>query len=159
VAAAPVPFDESLAWEIVAGMRGPEGEPLPMLRALQDRFGYVDARAVAMIAHALGLPRPEIFATLSSHREFRRQPPLGWAIKICLGKTCLSRGAQKLAARLERRLGLQIDGGARDGLSLETVLCFGLCAIGPNAQFDGAFFNGLDEAGIDALGARAAKER
>jgi formate dehydrogenase subunit gamma len=155
--AAPIAWDESLARETIEELRGLEGPLLPILHALQDRFGYVDARAVGMIAKSLNLSRAEVFGTLSFYHDFRKQPPLGHAIKLCRAEACQARGAEELAARLEQKHGLKIDGGYRNGLAVDTVYCLGNCAIGPNALFDGEIFARLDEARLDALCARAAQ--
>ncbi len=155
--AAPTPWDESLARDTIEELRGLEGALLPILHALQYRFGYVDASAVGMIAKTLNLSRAEVFGTLSFYHDFKKQPPAGFAVKLCRAEACQARGAENLAARLEQKYGLKIDGGYRNGLAVETVYCLGNCALGPNALFDGEIIGRLDESRLDALCARAAR--
>jgi formate dehydrogenase subunit gamma len=156
--AKPVPWDENLARETINRLSGLEGALLPILHALQEKFGYVDARAVAIIARTLNLSRAEVFGTLSFYHDFKRQPPQGGVIKFCIAEACQARGAEQLASSLERKLGLKLDGGAHNGLSVETAFCLGNCALGPNALHDGELYGALDEARLEALCARAAKE-
>ncbi len=155
--AAAIPWDEPIAREIIDSMRDLEGALLPILHGLQDRFGYVDARAVAIIARMLNLSRAEVFGTLSFYHDFKRQPPQGQTIKFCLAEACQARGAENLASWLEQKHGVKIDGGALNGLSVETVYCLGNCALGPNALYDGEIFGALDETRLDALCLRATK--
>ncbi len=154
--AAPIPWDEKRAQDTIDELRDLEGALLPILHALQDRFGYVDARAVGMIAGTLNVSRAEVFGTISFYHDFKRQPPAGHAIKFCMAEACQARGAENLAAHLEQRRGVKIDGGYHDGLSVETAYCLGNCALGPNALYDGEIFGRLDEESLDALCARAA---
>jgi formate dehydrogenase subunit gamma len=149
--AKPVPWDENLARETIDQLRDLEGALLPILHALQHKFGYVDARAVAIIARTLNLSRSEVFGTLSFYHDFKRQPPQGQTIKFCLAEACQARGAENLAAHLEQKRGNKIDGGYHNGLSVETAFCLGNCALGPNALYDGEVFGALDEARLEAL--------
>jgi formate dehydrogenase subunit gamma len=154
--AAPVAWNEALARDLIDDRRELEGPLMPILHALQDTFGYVDARAVAIIAKTLNLSRAEVFGTLSFYHDFKKQPPLGRSIKLCRAEACQANGVEALAAHLETRKGLKIDGGYHDGVAIETVYCLGNCALGPNALYDGELVARLDEARLDALCARAA---
>jgi len=155
--AASISWDETIARDTIESLRDLEGALLPILHALQDKFGYVDPRAVAMIAKTLNLSRAEVFGTLSFYHDFKRQPPQGRTIKFCLAEACQARGAENLASWLERKHGVKIDGGACNGLSVETAYCLGNCALGPNALYDGEIFGALDETRLDALCLRATK--
>ena len=154
--AAPIAWDEALAREIIEEMRGLEGALLPILHAVQGKFGYIDARAVTIVAKALNLSRAEVFGTVSFYHDFKKQPPLGGLIKFCRAEACQARGAEALAAHLDSA-GVKIDGGYHGGLAVETAYCLGNCALGPNALYDGEIFGRLDENRLDALCARAAK--
>jgi formate dehydrogenase subunit gamma len=155
--AAPVAWDETLAREIIDELCGLEGALLPILHALQDKFGYVDARAVGMIAKTLNFSRAEVFGALSFYHDFKKQPPLGRSIKFCRAEACQARGAEALAAHLETQSGFKIDGGYHNGVAVETVYCLGNCALGPNALYDGEIFGRLDANRLDALCALVAR--
>jgi formate dehydrogenase subunit gamma len=154
---APVAWDENLAQELIDQKSGLEGPMLPILHALQDKFGYVDARAVAMIARSLNISRAEVFGTMSFYHDFKRQPPLGRTIKLCRAEACQARGVENLAAHLEKAHGAKIDGGYRNGVNVETVYCLGNCALGPNALYDGEIFGRLDPQSLDELYARVSR--
>ena len=129
--AAQVGWDENLARAFIDERSELEGAMLPILHALQEKFGYVDSRAVAIIASALNVSRSEVFGTLSFYHDFKRQPPLGRTIKLCRAEACQARGAEDLASHLEKSCGAKIDGGYQNGVSVETAYCLGNCALGP----------------------------
>jgi len=154
---APVAWDEELARALIDEKAGLEGAMLPILHALQERFGYVDARAIALIAKALNVSRAEVFGTMSFYHDFRRQPPLGRTIKFCRAEACQARGAEALVVHLEQAHGVKIDGDYRNGVRVETAYCLGNCALGPNALYDGDIFGRLDPQSLDALYERASR--
>ena len=151
----PVDWDENLAREVIAAKSGLEGALLPILHDLQERFGYVDPKAVGLIAKALNLSRAEVFGVISFYHDFKRQKPLGRTIKFCRAEACQARGAEAVAQAFEQRSGAKIDGGYHAGVAVETAYCLGNCALGPNALFDGEIFAGLDAEALAALCARA----
>jgi NADH:ubiquinone oxidoreductase subunit E len=55
-----VPWDATLARDIAEQLKGLEGALLPILHALNDRFGYVDEQAIPMVADVLNLTRAEV---------------------------------------------------------------------------------------------------
>jgi formate dehydrogenase subunit gamma len=151
-------WDEDLARELIDERAGLEGAMLPILHALQKKFGYIDARAVALIAGRLNLSRAEVFGTISFYHDFKREPPMGGTIKLCRAEACQARGARSLAEHLERTHGVKIDGGSSNGVSVETVYCLGNCALGPNALHDGEIFGRLDAQALDELYASVARK-
>ena len=102
-----VGWDENLARALIDERSELEGAMLPILHALQEKFGYVDSRAVAIVASALNVSRSEVFGTISFYHDFKRQPPLGRTIKLCRAEACQARGAEDLAAHLEKSCGAQ----------------------------------------------------
>ena len=54
------PAERSAVLDACARLKSLPGALLPILHALQERFGYVDARAVGMIAKTLNFSRAEV---------------------------------------------------------------------------------------------------
>jgi formate dehydrogenase subunit gamma len=152
-----VAWDETVARELIDERSSLEGAMLPILHALQEKFGYVDPRAVAIVATTLNVSRSEVFGTISFYHDFKRQPPMGGTIKLCRAEACQARGAEELAAHLENSQGMKIDGGYQNGVSVETAFCLGNCALGPNALHDGEIFGRLDAQSLDELYSRVAR--
>lgn len=132
------------------------GALLPILHALSDAFGYIDAAAVPLIADALNLSRAEVHGVVSFYHDFRNAPPGAHVLKLCRAEACQSMGADALADRARERLHVDWGETSADGrVTLEPVFCLGLCACAPAAMLDGKVFGGLDHARFDALLAQA----
>ncbi|TAK48198.1 MAG: formate dehydrogenase subunit gamma [Xanthobacteraceae bacterium] len=151
------PWDIAAAQAIIAPLAARKGATLPILHALQDEFGYIDAAAIPLIADALNLSRAEVHGTVTFYHDFRSEPPGRKVIKLCRAEACQSVGSERLVAHLKQRHGLALDATTADGeLTLETVYCLGNCALGPSALVDGELIGRLDETRLSALcGCRA----
>ena len=144
------------AWDIDAAralLRGLGGAPdavLPMLQALQARFGYVDAAAVALVAEAVNLSRAEVHGTVSFYHDFRSRPPPGRVIRLCRAEACQAVGSEALVVAAAA-LGVPVDACGAGEVVIETVYCLGNCALGPAALVDGELVGHLDAARLAAL--------
>jgi formate dehydrogenase subunit gamma len=137
--------------ETIAEHAGLDGATLPILHALQGRFGYVPQEAVAMVAEAQNLSRAEVHGVIRFYHDFRREPAGEHVIKLCRAEACQARGAVALAAHAKRRLGIDWHGTTPDGVvTLEPVFCLGLCACGPAALIDDEPVSDLDPEAFDA---------
>ena len=138
------------AWdsgEARAVLRPHGGAPdavLPMLQALQARFGFVHAEAVALVAEAVNLSRAEVHGTISFYHDFRSSPPAGRVIRLCAAEACQAVGGAALLAAAR----VLADGG---DVVVEAVYCLGNCALGPAALVDGALVGHLDAVRLAAL--------
>jgi len=127
---------------IVAELRGElaiaQGELLPLLHAIQARFGYIPPAAVPHVAQLLNLTRAEVHGTLSFYHDFRTSLPARRTIKLCQAEACQARGGRAVTTAVEDRLGVRLGATTQDGeVALEAVYCLGLCASGPSAMVDG----------------------
>ncbi len=133
--------DEGLATEIralLAEHAGREGPLLPILHAVQARFGHLPAPALPLIAAALGLSRAEIHGIASFYHDFRELPAGRHVLKLCRAEACQAVGGVALAETMRRTLGIDWGETTPDGrVTLEPVFCLGLCACGPAAMLDG----------------------
>ena len=137
---------------IIAEKRDMPGALLPMLHALQEAFGYVDDRAVPLIAAALNLSRAEVHGVVTFYHDFRREPPGHHVLKLCRAESCQAMGCESLAAQLSKRLGIEFGGTTPDGkVMLEAVYCLGNCALSPAAMLDGKLYGRLGEEKLTAL--------
>ena len=75
-----------------------EGPLLPMLHALQARFGHVPQMAVPMLADALNISKAEVHGVVSFYHDFREVPAGRHVVKICRAEACKSVGADQLGA-------------------------------------------------------------
>ena len=118
--------------EIAARLSGQPGALIPLLHAVQERFGYVPADAVPAIARALNLSRAEVHGVISFYHDFRSAPAGRNLIRLCRAESCQAMGAVELAEHVKRRLGIQFGETSKDGaFTLEPVYCLGNCACSP----------------------------
>lgn len=144
--------------EIVAEHRAERGALLPVLHAVEDEFGHVSPLAVRAIAEGLNLSRAEVLGVLSFYRDFHQRPQSPVAVRVCRGEACQAVGAEALVADLALRLGAEVGGTTADGaVGLESVFCFGNCALGPTVQAGGRLFGRVEGARLDQVLAAVAE--
>ena len=129
-----------------------EGPLLPILHALQGRYGHIPEAAVSPIADALNISKAEVHGVISFYHDFRSKPAGRRVVRICRAEACQAMGADALAAALLANLGLEWHGTTKDGaVTVEPVYCLGLCACGPAAMVDGKLIGRADDARISQV--------
>jgi formate dehydrogenase subunit gamma len=114
------------------------GALLPILHALQEEFGYIDAAATPLIANALNLSHAEVHGVISFYHDFRRSVRGKHVLKICRAESCQSMGCEALVQHVEKRLGIKLGETTPDqSLTVEQVFCLGNCALSPAVMLDG----------------------
>jgi formate dehydrogenase subunit gamma len=150
------PWDEARGAEIIAEHSQVEGGTLVVLHALQEAFGYVPEAAIPIVASALNRSRAEVYGVFTFYHDFRKKPAGRHVLKLCRAEACQAAGGDRLAARVETKLGIAMGESTPDErVTLEPIYCLGLCATAPSAMLDGRVVGRLDEARIDALVAEA----
>jgi formate dehydrogenase subunit gamma len=145
-------WEDGSAAEIIGGLAKEEGAMLPILHALQERFGYVPEAAVPMVAEALNLSRAEVHGVVTFYHDFRHKPAGEHVLKLCRAEACQAMGADALAARACDRLGVGWGETTPDGkVTLEPIFCLGLCATAPSAMLDGKLVGRLNAGRLDSL--------
>jgi formate dehydrogenase subunit gamma len=125
---------------------------LPILHAMQESFGHVPPAAQKLIAETLNISQAEVRGVVSFYHDFRTEPAVGAVIKLCRAEACQARGAERIAAHLEKVHGLRPGAQSPDGrVALETAYCLGNCALGPAALVGDDLIGRLDEDHADAL--------
>jgi formate dehydrogenase subunit gamma len=146
------PWDVALATRIIEEGRNRPGAALPILRALQERFGYVDQAAIPMIAAALNISKAEMHGIVSFYHDFRPAPVDGDVLKLCRAESCQAMGCEDLVAHLAAEHRIEPDKASPGAaLHVETVFCLGNCALSPAALLNGDPIGRLDRSRIDAI--------
>jgi formate dehydrogenase subunit gamma len=111
------------------------GALLPILHAIQDRFGYVPTEAVPQIGDALNQTRAEIHGVISFYHHFRTSEPGSHTLQICRAEACQSMGSRALEAHAKASLNVDYHGTTADReITLEPVYCLGNCACAPSVR-------------------------
>jgi formate dehydrogenase subunit gamma len=146
------PWSEATVRAIAEDLKPLDGPLLPILHAINERLGHVDARAVPVIADVLNLSRAEVPGVLGFYPDFRAAPPGRHVLKLCRAEACQAVGGDALADHAHARLGTRWGETSADGaVTVEPVFCLGLCACAPAALLDGDPVGRLDPARLDAL--------
>ena len=141
---------------LIAAYDGVPGALLPILHAIQDYFGFIDARAVPLVAEGLNLSRAEVVGVIGFYADFREEPPGRHILKVCRAEACQSMGSEPLAGHVLERLGVEMGGTTADGaITVETVYCLGNCALSPAVMLDGRLHGRVSPAAVDRLIAEA----
>ena len=147
-------FDAGEAAEIAAALRTLEGPLLPILHAIQARFGHVPEAAIRLVAAELNLSRAEVYGVASFYHDFRAEPAGRHAVKLCRAEACQAAGGDAFAAAMERALGVSLGETSADRqVTLEPIYCLGLCAVAPAALVDGRPTGRLDAAAAERIAA------
>jgi formate dehydrogenase subunit gamma len=138
--------------DLIAARLGLEGPLLPILHAVQARFGYVPDEVLPEIASALNISKAEIHGVVSFYHDFRSAPAGRHVVKLCRAEACQAMGGDGVAAAVKARLGIDFHQTTVDGrVTLEPVFCLGLCACAPAAMVDGRLVGRVDATVAEGL--------
>jgi NADH-quinone oxidoreductase subunit E len=146
--------------ELAARYPSKQSAIIPALWAVQHEQGYVTNAAMAEIAQLLGLPPSLIEATASFYSMFLTRPEGRHEVVICVNAPCMLRGADEMAAYLERAVGVRDGQTSTDGAITwhSTIECLGACGGAPMMQVDHRFEEDLTPERMDAILERLRRE-
>ncbi len=110
---------------------------IPMLQAAQAALGYLPRDAMVAIARHVGAPPATVEGVASFYAQFRFNKPGRHRVTVCTGTACYVRGSGKLLEDIQANLKIGSGETTEDGaVSLESVSCFGACALAPVVVLD-----------------------
>ncbi len=119
------------------------GALLPILHAVQARYGHISRSAQATIAHALNISRAEVHGVVGFYHDFRDKPGKLHTLKVCRAEAC-----QSVGGRAIWDVASTTDS---DAVEVEAVYCLGNCACAPAVQFDGKTLGRMDPSRVRLL--------
>lgn len=118
--------------EILHSYEGSQDELIPALQQVQQVFGYLPELAMKKLAEFLKLPESTVFGVGTFYAQFKLVPTGRNIVRVCRGTACHVRGSTKILAETEKQLGISAGDTTPDTeYSLETIACFGACALAP----------------------------
>jgi NADH-quinone oxidoreductase subunit E len=118
--------------EILAKYKGERGDLIPLLQEVQTRFGYLPEEAMQGIAKFLRISESTVYGVSTFYAQFKFTPVGKHSIKVCRGTACHVRGVTRILEEVEKQLSIKPGGTTSDlEYSLETIACFGSCALAP----------------------------
>jgi len=122
---------EKLA-DIFSHYSGRRDELIPILQEVQEEFRYLPEEAMVEIAKFLRTPESAIFGVSTFYSQFKLVPSGKRIVRVCRGTACHVRGGARILREVEKRLGIKPEQTTEDlEYSLETIACFGSCALAP----------------------------
>ena len=122
---------------ILSQYDGGSGDLIPILQEAQERFGYLPEEAMQGIAKFLRLPESNVFGVATFYGQFKFTTTGKRIVKVCRGTACHVRGGARILSEVEKQLGIKPEETTNDlEYSLETIACFGSCALAPVVVID-----------------------
>jgi len=123
--------------ELLSPYSGESSELIPILQEAQEKFGYLPGEVMQKIAKFLSLPESTVYGVSTFYAQFKLTPTGKKIVKVCRGTACHVRGGARILREVEKRLGIK-PGETTDDFeySLETIACFGSCALAPVIVID-----------------------
>lgn len=129
------PWTLPMLQDSIDALKHKPGALLPILHAIQDRFGHIPREAVPLIAESLQLTRAEVHGVISFYHHFRTVPPGRNVVQLCRAEACQARGSRALESHARETLGIDYHQTTADReITLEPVYCLGNCACGPSLR-------------------------
>ena len=130
--------------QLLASHKSDTGAVIPLLQKVQETFGYLPQEAIPQVAKLLKMSDSEIFGVATFYAQFRFTRPGDHTIKVCLGTACHVRGGSQIMETIERELHVKAGGTTEDfKFGLESVACFGSCALAPVLVVDDKVYGRL----------------
>ena len=83
------------------------GAMMPVLQEAQGIYGYLPREVQEIIAEEMGVPLSQVFGVATFYSQFTLTPKGEHTVSVCLGTACYVKGADKILAALEERLGIK----------------------------------------------------
>jgi NADH-quinone oxidoreductase subunit E len=117
---------------ILSRFRSDRDQLIPILEAVQDSFGYLSKESMAEISRYTRVPESNIYGVATFYALFRFTPRGKKMVSVCRGTACHVRGGARILEEVEKQLAIKAGETRADmEYSLETISCFGSCALAP----------------------------
>lgn len=145
-------FDPTSFEPIFADFEPVRKNLIPILQAVQDKFGYIPPQSIRSIAKYIGVFPSEISGIITFYSQFYTTPRGRNIIRVCRGTACHVRGARMVLQMAMKHTGLKESETSEDmKFSLETVACLGACAMGPVMVVNKTYYGKLNPGRIEAV--------
>jgi NADH-quinone oxidoreductase subunit E len=138
--------------EIFDSFKGSKDELIPVMEAVQDEFGYLSADVMLEISKFLKVPESTVYGVATFYALFRIKPCGKKMVRVCRGTACHVRGGAQILQEVEKRLGIK-PGETTSNMeySLETISCFGSCALSPVMVINKTVYGRMTSAKIENI--------
>ena len=125
---------------------------ISVLEDIQARYRYLPQEAMILVSERMKVPLSQVYSVATFYNAFSLERRGRHTICVCVGTACHVRGAPRVLAHLENRLGIKPGETTSDwNYSLDTVHCLGACALGPIVVIDGEYSGQMHVRKVDEL--------
>ena len=137
---------------VIAKNKEVPGALLPVLHEAQEIYGYLPIEVQQMVADGLGVSLSEVYGVATFYSRFSLTPKGKHRISVCLGTACYVKGADKVLAEVESKLGIKSGECTPDGLfSIDSCRCVGACGLAPVMMIDEEVYGKLTPAEVHKI--------
>ena len=139
-----VPATGALFTAMRKKFKGRADELIPMLQTAQRELGFLPEQVLLEIARFTGLASAKVYGTATFYSQFRFQPVGKYIVRVCRGTACHVKGSDRILGDIQDYLHVAPGETTGEGLfTLETVACFGSCALAPIMVVNDAVYGNL----------------
>ena len=118
---------------------------IEMLQKFQRELGFLPESILLEISRLTGQTPANIFGVATFYAQFRFQPVGKHMIRVCCGTACHVKGSDRMLDHLMEYLQIAPGETTKDELfTLETVACFGSCALAPVVVVDEIVYGSMN---------------
>ena len=138
--------------EVIDRNKVQPGALLPILHEAQEIYGYLPIEVQQRVADGLGISLSEVYGVATFYSRFSLTPKGKHRISVCLGTACYVKGADKVLAEVEKKLGIKSGECTEDGLfSIDSCRCVGACGLAPVMMIGEEVYGKLTPAMVDKI--------
>jgi NADH-quinone oxidoreductase subunit E len=138
--------------QIFLRFKGVKDDLIPVMEAVQEEFGYLSKESMTEISRFLKIPESNVYGVATFYALFRLKPRGKTMVSVCRGTACHVRGGGQILQEVEKRLGIKPGETSQDGkYSLETISCFGSCALAPVMVINKEVFGRMTPAKVETI--------
>lgn len=138
--------------DVIAKHKDMPGALLPVLQEAQGIYGYLPIEVQQMVADGLEISLSEVYGVATFYSQFSLTPKGEHRISVCLGTACYVKGADKILAAIEEKLGIKSGECTPDGLfSIDSCRCVGACGLAPVMMVDDEVYGKMTVDQVDKI--------
>jgi NADH-quinone oxidoreductase subunit E len=135
--------------KILSRHTGQKDELIPILQEVQEEFGFLSSDAMKRVAKFLHITENTTFGVATFYAQFRFHPRGKNRITVCRGTACHVRGSPRIVTEVEKLLSIKPGEITSDmEWELETIACFGSCALAPVMVVNGNVYGRMTPARV-----------
>ncbi|MEK6223601.1 MAG: NADH-quinone oxidoreductase subunit NuoE [Thermodesulfobacteriales bacterium] len=150
-----MPFSETLTKKlnaIVSKSETKRSALIPVLREIQNEYGYLSAQSMEEAATMLGISPSSVQNVATFYTMFFTEPAGKHIVWVCRTLSCALRGAEHVEHHMCEKLGIKTGETTPDGkITLMEAECLASCGTAPVMLVDNTLEENLTIARVDQV--------